>query len=521
MPIVSNSLASGVGSGVRNVTFQPTAEVLPRTVLLIGTYDPAKLTIVDEVPVLITSAADAGDKFGFGFMAHRLALMAEKGAQGLQLYISPQSEAGGAVVADGVIDWTGTAGVVAGTLALYIGGERIPVTVSAAMTIEELSDAVVAAVNAVADTPVIAAKTVVTFETTFTAKSKGPEGNNIDISFNLLAGEALPTGVVAAITDMANGAGIPTILDALNGLGTGDNANEAGFTDMAHGYGQDTTTLDAIADYVGQGNDFLGLYKKTVARPFRSIVGDNAAGSGGLTALIAIGDARLNDRSQGVVAVPGSQTSPTDIAAQTIGHMARINNRRAEEAFNNVLLIGVQPGTTSDRWTSNYDSRDTAVKSGISPTLVEGGAVKLQNVVSFYRPASVPVTSNGYREMANISKLQNILASQKVNFSREKWQNFSIVVDTAKVTNPNSREKARDVGAVLDDLIPLVNSWAANAWIADPAFTIGRFKADPTLVSIRTGGDGFEITIPVVLSGVGNIMDVVTEFDISFAVLLT
>jgi len=174
---------------------------------------------------------------------------------------------------------------------------------------------------------------------------------------------------------------------------------------MAHGYGQDNTTLNSIANYVGQGNDFVGLFAKTVARPFRSMVGDNAAGSSGLTALIVISDGRLLDRSQGIVAVPGSQTSPTDIAAQTIGHMARINNRRAEEAFNNVLLIGVQPGTTSDRWTSDYDSRDTAVKAGISPTLVEGGVVKLQNVVSFYRPASVPVTSNGYRQMVNFSKI--------------------------------------------------------------------------------------------------------------------
>jgi len=172
MPLASNSLATAVGSGVRNVTFQPTAEVLPRTVLLIGTYDPAKLTVVDEVPVLITSAADAGDKFGFGFMAHRLALQAEKGAQGLQMFVSPQSEAGGAVSAAGEIDWTGTAGVVAGTLALYIGGERIPVTLITGMTLEAVSDAVVAAVNAVADTPVVAAKTAVTFETTFTAKSK-------------------------------------------------------------------------------------------------------------------------------------------------------------------------------------------------------------------------------------------------------------------------------------------------------------------------------------------------------------
>ena len=518
MPITSNSLASGVGSGAKNTVFQPSAAVLPRKILLIGTYNPAILTIVDEVPVLILSAADAGDKFGFGFMAHRLALAAEKGGQGLETWIQPQSEAGGAAAAAGEIDWAGST-VVAGTIALYIGGERIAITTTAGMTVEELSDAVVLAVNAVADTPVIAAKTAVTFETTLTAKSKGPEGNNIDISFNLLPGESLPTGVTAAVTDMAGGSGLPDIQDALDGLGTGDNANEAGFTDMAHGYGQDTTTLNAVADYVGQGNDFVGLYKKTVARPFRSLVGDVAAGSGGLAALIVISDARLNDRANGIVAVPGSQTSAVDIAAQAIGHIARINNRLAEEAFNGVILSGVRPGDTGDRWTSDYDSRDTAVKAGISPTLVEGGAVKLQNVVSFYRPAGVPVTSNGWREMVNISKIQNLLASQKTTFSSEKWTNFSIVSDVTKVTATASKAKARDRNSVLNELVALVESWAGNAWIADASFTIDRLKADPSLVTIRGGGDGFTIRTPVILSGIGNIIDIVTEFDTSFAAL--
>lgn len=519
MPLGQGSLATAVGSSVKNVAFQPSAAVLPRKILLIGTFDPAKLLVVPEVPVLVSSAEDAGDQFGFGYMVHRLAIAAEKGGQGTPMYIMPQDEAGGAVESAGEIDWTGTVVTGAGTISLYIGGERVAVTISATATIEEISDAAVLAVNALENLPVIASKTVVTFETVITAKSKGPEGDAISITFNLGPGEELPAGVTAVITDMTNGAGLPSMSDALNALGTGDNANEDHFTDMAHGYGQDTTTLNAIADYVGQGNDFLGLYKKTVARPFRSLVGDVAIGSGGLNALIAISDVRKQDRSQGIVAVPGSQTHPMDISAQAIGHMARINNRLAEESFNQVLLAGVQPGDTADRWTSSFDSRNTAVSSGISPTLVEGGSVKLQNVVSFYRPASVPVGSNGYREMVNISKLQNILQSQKINFSREKWTNFSIVADVNKVTNPASAAKARDRNSVLDDLGTLVESWEANAWIADANFTKELLASDPTLVKIRDGGDGFEIRIPVILSGIGNIMDVLSEFDISFAVL--
>lgn len=512
-------LASGVGSGARNVSFGSPSDVLKRKILLIGTYDPAKTTIVDEVPVLITSPADAGDKTGFGFMIHRLAIKADLGGQGVELWYQPQAEAGGAVAADGEIDWTGTTGVVSGTLAIYIAGERYPVTVPTAMSIEELSDAVVAAVNSVPEAPVIAAKTAVSFETTFTAKSKGTEGDNIDISISIEPGDVTPTGVTAAITDMTNGAGIPSMSDALDALGTGDNANEEHFTDVAHGYGQDSTTLDAISTYVGEGNGFTGLYSKTVARPFRSLTGDTVAGSAGLTAQIVISDGRLEDRANGVVSVPDSQSSPTDIAAQSIGHIARVSNKRAEEAYNNITLIGVQPGATAQRWTSDYDDRNTAVENGISPTKVVGGSVKLQNVVSFYRPASVPVSSNGYREERNIAITQNILNSQLVNFSREKWQNFSVVSDVNKVTNPVSKAKARDVNSVIDDVIALLTVWEGNAWIYSAQFSIDKLKADPSLISIRSGGDGFDVTIPVLYSGIGNILNVQTNYDISFAVL--
>ena len=516
--ITTNSLASAVGSGVKNVTFQNTAEVLPHKIVIIGTYDPAKTSIAPNIPVLVTSAADVGDKFGFGTMVHRLALKSQVGAQGIETWIQPQEETAGAVASFGEIDFAGSTGVIAGTLFVYLAGEQVKVAITDAMTVEGIADATVAAINADIDLPVTAAKTAVTFEVVITAKSKGTWGDDIDISLNLGVGETLPTGVTAAITGMASGSGLPDISTALNGLGTGDNANEAGFTEMIHGYGQDSSTLNYISNYVGEGNDFTGLYDKTVARPFRSLVGDVGAGASGLAAIIAVADLRLDDRSQGVVCVPGSKSHPAEIAAQAVGHMARVNNNLAEEAYNNISLIGVHVGAKADRWTALYSSRDTAVKSGVSPTIVEGGAVKLQNVVSFYRPASVPVSSNAYREMVNISKLQNILNSQKVSFQREKWQNISIVQDTARVTNPTSRLKARDVNSVLDDLVQLVNSWAANAWIADAEYSISLLRKGG-YVTVRDGGDGFIITIPVILSGIGNIYDVVTQVDISFAVL--
>ena len=243
------------------------------------------------------------------------------------------------------------------------------------------------------------------------------------------------------------------------------------------------------------------------------------ADAAGLAAQIVISDARLEDRSQGVVSVPGSQSDPNENAAQTVGHMARKNNRSATASYNGITLIGVQPGATADRWTSDYDDRDTAVRAGISPTKVEAGNVKLQNVVSYYRPASVPVDSNGYREMRNISVTQNILASQKSFFTTEEWQDFDIVNDVNKVTNPVAKARAKDRNSVIDAVLVLVTSWEAIGWIFSADFVMSRIKKNPALIAIRESGDGFDITIPVLYSGIGNILDVTTEFDVSFAVL--
>lgn len=518
MSLNATSLAAGVGASVKNVQFQSSAQNVPRKILIIATYDPAKTGVVAETPVLVLSADDAGDQFGFGFMAHRLALQAFEGSNGVETWIQPQAEAGGAVAAAGEIDFAGSTGVIAGTIYLYIAGLSVPVTISTGATVEDIADAVVAAITADKRLPVTAAKVAVTFEVTITAKSKGPWGNDISIAFNLGYGEALPTGVTAAVTDMASGAGIPTIADALDALGTGDNANENFFTDVVHGYGQDTTTLDTISTYVGEGNVFSGLYSKTVARPFRVLTGDVVADSAGLTALIALADLRKNDRANGVVAVPGSQSHPSEIAALTIGNMARINNDRAAQSYNGVLLSGIWPGDKADRWTSDYDNRDTAVKNGVSPTRVQSGDVYLQNVITFYRPDSVPVDSNGYRSMRNISILQNILFNIGLNFSQEKWQGISIVADVAKVGNTTDRQKARDIDSVKDDLVALANSFEDKAWIYEAAFTIDKLK-EAGAVTIRPGTTGFDNILSVILSGEGGILDTTVEFDTSIAVL--
>lgn len=512
-----NSLAAAVGSTAKNVQFVTAALNLPRKIAIVGTYDSGKTAVVEDVPVRIFSGADAGDKFGFGYMAHRLAQRVFDGSDGVEAWVVPQAEGLGSVVATGNVDFAGSASVLAGSLPLYIAGDSVPVSLASGVTPQQIATLVVAAITANRDLPVTAeVDGVVDTQVNFTSKTAGPWGNEITIRFGL-RGESLPSGVVAVVTPMSAGSGNPDIQGALNGLGTGDDANLQFFTELVHGYGLDTTVLDAISDYVGAGNEFIGLYAKTVGRPFRSLNGNTEADTTGLTNLIALTDNRKLDRASGVVAVPGSASHPAEIAALTIGHMARINNDRAGQHYIGIPLYTVDAGERADWWTSDYDNRDLAVKSGISPTRVASGIVLLQNVVSFYRPDSVPVSSNGYRSMRNIAIVQNIIENIRINFVREAWQGISIVADIRKVSDVVDRQKARDTDAVINDLVALAKLFESKAWLYTADFTVDGLR-EPGAVTIRPGLTGFDGRIPVILSGEGAILDMVTEFDISIAV---
>jgi len=520
MPLDATSIAPAVGATAENVTFQPTAENVPRKILIIGTYDPLKTGVVDEVPVQILSPADAGDKFGFGFPVHRMAIKAFAGSGGIECWVQPQSEVAGSQAA-GSITVTGPA-TEAGTIYLYVAGDLVTVTVANADTDSVIATAIAAAINADDDLPITASAALGVVTTT--AKDTSTYGDGVNMSLNLGLNQALPAGVAIVFVQQTGGAGVPDINDALDGLGTGDAANEANFTDVVHTYGQDSSTITKLSTYNGIGNDFVGLYTKTIGRPFRVLDGDTVVGSAGLTAVKAIGDGNKLDRTNGIICVPGSPNHPSEIAAAAMGVMAKTNQNRAAETYVGKVIPGIIPGMTDgtgDRWTDDYDNRNSAMLSGISPTAVKNNAVVMQFVYTFYHPAGVAQSSNYWKSQRNISIMQNELFNIRQNFENERWQGIIIVADVTKVTNAIDRQKARDRKAVLGDLLELTESFEAHAWIYSASFTIDKLKSDPSLVTIRVGGDGFNVFLPLVVSGEGGIFDNVLQVDASLAVFLS
>ena len=519
MTVDVQSLANANAVAADNVQFVVGANAIPRKVLIIGTFDPAKTSVVPNVKVRVFSPEDVGAQFGFGSMVHRMAIAEFKGGRGIETFVIPQTESGTQAAGSVTFDTSGTIG---GTVFMYIAGDIVSFDVLTGDTSDDIANKAIVAVNADPNLPVTALiDGGVSDQMNLTAKMKADfYGNEISIAFNLNEGQELPGGVSQITVAMAGGVGTPDIAPALDSLGTGDDANKDFFTDAVHGYGLESLVLDDISTYVGEGNGKVGTWASLVARPMRFLTGDVTPDTAGLNALIVISDGRLLDRANGVISAPGSQSHPSEIASQAMGHMARINNNRPEESYTGIVLEGVWIGPDATRWTKNYNTgRDLAVKKGISPTKLENNSLVMQNVVTFYRPANVAVESNGYRSQRNISILQNILANVKLNFAQEKWKGISIVLDTTEVTNVNARKKARDTGSVIDDLLGLAESFAGLAWLFTAQFTIDQLKL-PGAVVIRPGGTGFDNIMRVVLSGEGGILNTVVEFDTSLTVVL-
>jgi phage tail sheath gpL-like len=521
MGITANSLASGVGVGFENVIHSPKVTRLERKPVIVGTYDPSKTAIIEEEPIVVSSAEDAGSKLGFGFPIHRLTRAFFRQYPGFRVTLVPQAEVVGGVQATGTISITGTS-TEAGELSLFIAGDYVPVTVPNATAGAAIAILIAAAINADKNLPITAAVDGETdTQVNITAKDSSTFGNGVTMEHSLFVGQKIPAGLTVAIVDMADGAGVPDIQDALDALGVNDQQNMNFYTGGVHSYGQHAATLNVISTYNGIGNEKVGNFKNTVARPFQFITGDTVAdGDDGLDDLIVLGDSRKTDRTNCCIAVPGSPNHPSEIAAVALAIRESTAIERPESTYVNKIMNGVIPGIDGTRWTDDYDTGcDSAVKAGISTTDILNGNVVIKDLITFYHPDDLPDENNIYRSMRNNAITQNICNAVKKLFGLDKWTNITIVSDVNMVTDDIAKQKVRDIYSVAAALCKLANDMMGLGWLFDAGWTKETILGDlNSYISIREGGKGFDNILPVSYSGEGGIINTNVKADISLAV---
>jgi phage tail sheath gpL-like len=378
--------------------------------LLIGQQTSAA-TATPNVAVIVRNVEQARLLFGQGSI---LALMVEtyrKNDTFTELWCLPVADAAASSAATGTVVFTGTA-TASGTVSLYIAGRRIQTGVSNGTAAAAVATAVAAAINADVSSPVTAAASTGTV--TLTARNKGTLGNGIDVRMNFLGGaggEALPLGISATITAMANGATDPVFTPALAALGDDD------FDFVGFPY-TDTNSLDAIKAFM---DDVTGRWSWS-----RQIYGHVFSARSGTLGQLGTFGALRNDQHATIMGFHDSPSHAWDWAAAYTAAAAVSLSIDPARPLQTLTLLGVLAPPMASRFT--IPDRQTLYFTGLATyTVRTDGTVQIDRGITTYQKNAFGQADVSYLDTETLFTLAFILRRLRIaitsKYGRHKLAN--------------------------------------------------------------------------------------------------
>lgn len=370
---------------------------------------------------LISSADVAASYFGRGSMIHRMAQKFYANNVSNEVYAIAATKddvSSGTGKATGSIQVTHAA-TGNGTLALYIAGQRIAVTVTSGDTANDIASAIKAEIDANhLDLPV--KSTAATDTVTFQALNVGATGNDIDIRVNYHDGEVLPDGVTVAIVAMSGGTSNPDISSGTPSLI--DNLGDTWFQIIAMPYTDSAnwTALETELDRrFGPITQIDGLAIAAVVDTYSNLV---TFGSGKNTKQIcAIG---VNDVMQ----------QPLEIAAAAAGQVAgalAIGSGAESRPFQTLPLVGINAPRSSYRFT--FTELDSLLNNGIATLYTdEGGLVRIQRLITTYQTNDLGASDTAWLD-ANTRFTAMFIRYDWVNYLKTKYPRAKLAGSAERV----------------------------------------------------------------------------------------
>ena len=359
-------------------------------------------TIAEGVPTLVSTPDQAKTFFGKGSMLARMVEAFRANNLSTELWCIALDDAVAAVAAAADITITGTA-TAAGTLSLYIAGQRVQVTVPSGATATEVATAIAAAVQADTNLPVSATSALGV--ATLTARNKGTVGNGIDLRINYLGalgGEAMPAGISVAIDAMADGATDPDLADAIAVMG--DEAYEYVVIPYT-----DSTALNLIG---AEMNDTVGRW--SYARQLYGHV--YSARTGTASELDTFGDAR-NDPHVSVVGYASSPTPAYEVAAMFGAVAARALSIDPARPLQTLPLLGFRAPVPAARFV--FAENQALLHSGVSTLAYEGGEARIQRAVTTYRVNAFGEPDVSFLDVTTLATLSYVLRSMRQRITQK------------------------------------------------------------------------------------------------------
>lgn len=340
---------------------------IPTKLLLVGQRRTTG-TIAALTPVRITSKDHGNAYFGAGSMLAAMCNRAFKINENanLDIWAIAQDDLLAGVAATGAITFGGPT-TKAGTLNLYIGGQRIRLSVAAGTAANTIAASVVAAMALMPELPVSAVVDGVNnAKINLTARHKGEGGNGIDLRINYYADEFLPAGMTVTFTAMSGGTGNPDISAVFDVIA------DDWYTDFGIAY-SDSANLAVIEEEL---NARFG--------PLQQRDGHACIGlSGTHGALITKGSARNNPHVS-MIGAKAAPNPPYEWAAALAAIVAYEGKQDPARPLQTVEMLGILPPKSEDRFT--LLERDLLLRNGISTFAVDaGGLVRVERIITTYR----------------------------------------------------------------------------------------------------------------------------------------
>jgi phage tail sheath gpL-like len=345
----------------------------------------------------VTSVEDVVTLAGRGSMLHRMAIAWFAANTFTEVYIGVLEDNGAGTAAAGTITTTGPA-TADGTIALYLGGERVTVAVSSGDSADDVATAIAAALPSSSDLPVTGAVDGSTSEEVdVTFRHKGVVGNSFDIRHSYRDGEELPAGVGLTIVQLANGATNPTLTSLIAAMG------DLWFQVIVHPY-TDATSLTAIENELSS--------RFGAMRMIDGIAITSASGS--LSTLSTLGTGRNSPHSV-IVAQPGASplTPPMEFAAEVGALVAFHGNADPARPFQTLSMRHALQPAEADLWT--LEERNNLLFDGIATTRAgSGGVVQLDRIITTYQENAAGADDTAYLDATTMLTLLYLRYSWRV-----------------------------------------------------------------------------------------------------------
>lgn len=366
-------------------------------------------TAAANSPVFVSNVGQANALFGQGSMLARMVDAFRQNDTITTLYALPLDDNGTA--ASGTITIAGTP-TLAGTLNVYIAGQRVQSVVTAASTPTSIAADIETTINGNLDMPVTAAAAAGVL--TLTARNAGELGNNITVIENYrgtLGGEATPAGLTVTIVDMAGGTASPDLTDGLAGL-----ADEP-FDIIAMPY-TDQTSLDDMGTFLSDASGRWSPLEKLYGHAITARVGT-------VTDLNTFGNTR-NDQHVTVMGYIGSPTPPWETAAMFAGQAIKSLSIDPARPLQTLPLLGFLPPPVSSRF--SVTEKNTLLNNGISTIRYSVGQAQIERAITTFRVNAFGAADDSQLDLNTLANLQFILRFLEGRFT-SKFARHKLVND--------------------------------------------------------------------------------------------